>query len=167
MVDLRQFRENARKDGLCSEYSQKWDNCSSKKQIMDMCLGVKGVDYLCDAYAKGWGISASELNTKFNPFINGKYKFNNGKYTSALYCRYNGTIMAETTLLTFVDCDVCVNVPRFNICKIYATGKTKIKLIGDGECIVVAYGKEEDVVVTSDTRIRYKRLQKKDRDRYE
>lgn len=167
MVDLRQFRENARKDGLCAEYSEIWDNCSSKKQIMDMCLGSKGVDYLCDAYAKGWGISSSEIYSKFKPFINGNYTFNNSKYTSSLYCRYKGSLIASTTLLTFVDSDVTITIPKYSICKVYATGKTNIELKGGGECIVVAYGNDDDVKVVSKEAVRYKRLQKKDRDRYE
>lgn len=167
MVGLKQFRENARLDGLCSEYSLKWDNCKSKKALMDVCLDAKGIDYLCDSIAKGWGISPDIISEKFKAYINGRYVYEN-KYTSTLFCQYKGEIECDTTALTLVECDVDVFIPEYHICEIYATGKTNIHLHGNGRVVVIAYGNADDVVVTKESEhLQYKRIQKKEKDRHD
>lgn len=165
MVTYSEFRANAQREGICDEYIEIWEGCGSKKQLMDMALGVKAVDYLCDAIAKGWGISAIEICKKFNPFINGKYVLDNGDYTSAMYCKYQGAIICETTLLTLIECNIDIIVPKYHICEIYACGKCKINIKGEGQALVVTYGNEEDVVLIPSKDIKCKRLRKKDRDR--
>lgn len=164
MVTYSDFKANAQREGICDEYVEIWRNCGSKKQIMDMALGVKAVDYLCDAIAKGWGISPHEINKKFAPFINGKYILDNGKYTSAMYCRYMGAIICRTTLLTLIDCTIDILVPKNHICEIYATGKCNIKIKGDGRAIVVTYGDPKNIVLTQSGNGKCKRICKKERD---
>lgn len=166
IVDLKQFRQNATADGLCSEYATLWDNSGSKKQLIDLAFGVKGVDYICDSIAKGWGISPQYICDTFDRYINGKYTYDADGYTSQLYCRYNGEIHCDLTLLALIDCDIQVEIPEFHICQISVTGKTNVRLTGKGRAIVVSYGKEEDVTVTADD-VAFKRICKKDKDKHE
>lgn len=165
MIDLKQFRQNATNDGLCSEYATKWDGCGSKKQLIDLAFGVKGVDYICDAIAKGWGISPSYICDNFSRYINGQYTYNDG-YQSQMYCNYQGDILCQVELLALINCDVTIEVPEYHICQIYVTGNSRINLIGKGETIVVSYGKPEDIVVSSDG-VKYKRICKKEKDKHE
>lgn len=165
MIDLKQFRQNATKDGLCSEYATKWDNSGSKKHLIDLAFGVKGVDYICDAIAKGWGISPDYICENFSRYINGGYTYEDG-YSSKMYCRYKGDIVCEDTILALIDCDVTIELPEYHICQIYATGCCNINIVGKGEAIVVAYGKAEDVNVTFTEDVRIKRIQKKEKDRH-
>ena len=167
MTDLKQFRKNAAADGLCAEYSAIWDNCQSKVQIMEMCLGAKGLDYLCDAYAKGWGITSDAILSSFSRFINGKYIYDNGKYSSTIYCEYKGIIEANTTAICLIDCDAEIILKENYICEVYATGKCKLKFVGIGSVVLVAYGKEEDVVSDNEPSVKIKRIQKKEKDSYE
>lgn len=166
MIDLNEFRENARKKNLCAEYAQKWDSCRSKKQLMDMALGAKGVDYICDFIAKGIGISPESISKDFKDFINGNYTADLGGYTSKMFCQYKGEIKATTTILTLVDCEACVGVPENHICEIYLTGKCNITMYGEGEASLVCYGKPEDIKVDGGCQY-MKRIQKKERDKYE
>ena len=163
MIDLKQFRSNASVNGICDEYAILWDNSGSKKHLVDLAFSMKGIDYICDAIAKGWGISPQYICNKFGAYINGKYLYDN-KYTSTLYCMYNGDIECDTTALTLIDCKVVVTIPEYHICEIYATGNTEIRLKGKGSVVVIAYGDAKDVVVIADENIHYKRIQKKDRD---
>lgn len=165
LVTLNDFRRNAEKDGLCNEFSQMWDSCTSKKQLMDMCLGSKGVDYLCDSIAKGWGISPELISQKFSNYINGRYIFDNGKYSSMLYCNHKGEIQVETTLVTAVKCDMTINVPKNAICKIYTT-LSNLTLNGEGEAIVVHYGESSQIACLSST-LKFKEIHKKEKDTYE
>lgn len=163
MIDLKSFRENATKDGLCIEYAEKWDTRKSNKQIMDLALEAKGVDYVCDAIAKGWGISPDYIKNRFGSYINGKYIFDNGAYDSEMYCGYSGKIKCRTTLLTLIDCDVEVEVPEYYLCEIYATGHTNIRLTGRGRAAMVCYGEDKDVKIHTDS-TSFKRVQKKEKD---
>lgn len=164
MVDLNKFRQNATQNGICGEYSTLWDSCLSKKEMADLGLSAKGLDYLCNAIAKGWGISPELLSKTFKNYINGKYRLEKG-YTSALYCLYNEDIVCETTALGLVNCNVSVIVPEYHICKIYATANTNITLSGKGEVIVIAYGDPNSVIVNvKSVELKYKRIQKTSND---
>lgn len=163
MVTLEDFLENAQVEGICDEYRDDVANCGSKKQLMDMALSAKGSDYLCDAIAKGWGISPKEISRRFAPYINGKYTLDKG-YTSTMYCQYNGSIVCETTLLTLIECNIEVEIPEYHTCEIYACGKCNISVKGKGQVLVVTYGNPDDVILKPDMDIRCKRLRKKERD---
>lgn len=165
MIDLTEYRENARKNNLCSEYSEKWDSCHSNKQIADMAFGVKGVDYLCDTIAKGWGISPNVICERFGSFINGRYVSEQNGYTSKMYCKFTGNITADTTVVTLIDSDVVLNIPNTSICEVYCTGKCRIAVLGDGRAAFVCYGNPDDIVITG-TCGNMKRINKKERDHY-
>lgn len=164
MIDLKQYRENASKNDLCSEYSTIWDRCASNKQIMDMALGVKGADYICDTIAKGWGISPSAISDRFVHFINGKYTYDN-KYTSKMYCQFNGEIVADTTILQIIECKCGLVIPDNGICEVYVTGNSNISVSGNGRCVFVCYGNLEDITITGECG-NMKRVNKKERDKY-
>lgn len=165
-VDLKKYRENARIHNLCSEYSNIWDKCKSDKQLMDMALGSKGLDYLCDTIAKGWGISPDVLCSRFKGFINGRYVASLNGYNSKLYCRYNGEIEADTTIMGVIESDVTINVPFPKLCDVYVTGKCHIDVSGEGSMVLVCYGNPEDVTV-SGTCGNLKRINKKNIDMYD
>lgn len=166
MIDLKQYRKNARENNLCAEYSEKWDACHSNKQIVDMAFGVKGVDYLCDTIAKGWGISPEVICEKYKPFINGRYISQQNGYTSKLYCEYNGDIKCDTTLTCLIDCDVNMEIPGYLLFEVYCTGKCKINISGGGRVCFVCYGNPDDIIITG-TCGNMKRINKKERDHYE
>ena len=166
MVDLKQFRENARLDGLCAEYTEKWDSCQSKKQLMDMCLGIKGLDYISDAIAKGWGISTVYLADKFKNYINGNYTFNNGVYTTKMYCLYDGAVVCDTTAVAIIDSNVTLDVPENAFVELYLTGETNVVFKGTGRCIIIVYGDKVKFSFHEDSNVRYRVINKKEKDSY-
>lgn len=165
MIDIKTFRENATKENLCSEYVQKWDACGSHKQYVDLALSSKGVDYLCDSIAKGWGVSPQYVIEKFDNFINGKYVSQQEGYTSELFCLYNGDITARTTVITAIESNITITVPEYHICNIYISGKSTVNVRGKGQCVLICYGSQ--IETTYDETIKHKRINKKERDKYE
>lgn len=163
-IGIVQFHNNAKEQGICEEFEERWKKSHTKKELVDMALDVKGADYLCDAIAKGWGIDSYEIKDKFSQFINGTYKPRMKGYTSEMYCCYKGAILAETTLITVIDSVMTINIPQYHICEIFATGKCKLEIIGEGQCTVVAYGEYDNVVIEADTKVRCRRIQKTERD---
>lgn len=163
MVTLEDFLENAQVEGICDEYRDRVVNCGSKKQLMDMALSAKGSDYLCDAIAKGWGISPQEISRRFAPYVNGKYILDNGIYTSQMFCGVGGSLECTTTLLCVIDCNLIITIPQNYICEIQTT-KSNLHLVGSGRVVVVTYGEKDDVTITCDDSVRYRRIHKKERD---
>ena len=165
MVDLKEYRENARRNNLCAEYSQIWDSCKSGKQLADMAFGAKGADYICDTIAKGWGISPDYICSNYSSFINGKYISQQKGYTSKMYCKYNGDITADTTLIILIDCEANLLLPDVGISEVYCTGKCNISVSGNGRSVFICYGNPDDISITGQS-CNFKRINKKERDHY-
>lgn len=166
MTDLGQYRKNAKEHNLCAEYTQKWDACNSNKQYFDMATDAKGMDYLCDSIAKGWGISVDEICERFGAYINARYVTECNGYNSCLYARYKGEIEAKTTLIGLLDCDVDLAVGEDAFCEVYCSGKCDIRLSGKGRAVFVCYGNEENITISGSCG-NFKRINKKNRDMYE
>lgn len=162
VVNIKRFRENASRNGICEDLARAWDSCANKKQLMDVALCIQGIDYMAYSIAAGWGISSSEIQSQFGSFNNGRYRHLNQKgYSTTMYCGFSGKVMVDTTALLIIDCDIELDIPSWHICEIYATGQCKIRLKGKGRCVVIAYGAEENISVdVQDTRLQYKRLNK-------
>lgn len=162
MVNLEQFRENARMERICDRYADSWDSACSKKGLMDLALTSQGLDFLCDGIVKGWGISVDEIRRRFGKYINGRYVYEDESgYTSVMYCGYEGSIDVESTLVALIDSDVVLFVPDWHVCDIYASGKVSVSIVGGGRVRLIAYGDAGDVVVDSvDSGCRFRRVQK-------
>lgn len=162
MVDLEQFRENAREERICDRYAELWDNAGSKRGLMDLALSAQGADFLCDGIAKGWGISADEIRRRFGKYINGRYMYEDESgYSSVMFCGYEGSIDVESTLVVLIDSDVVLSIPDWHVCDVYASGNVSLSVVGGGRVRLIAYGDAGDVVVDSiDESCRFRRIQK-------
>lgn len=165
-MNYEEFREEAIRKNLCGEYTYLLNKKNSNKQLYDILCHPKGLDYMFDAIAKGWGMSDDVLLDMLKPFINGKVTADYDKFSSKLYCSYSGEILADTTLLGIINSDCIIDIPNNMICEIYLTGKCNVSLIGEGECVCVCYGNYEDIVIDKHNR-RMKRLNKTEADIYE
>lgn len=87
-------------------------------------------------------------------------------YDSSLFCNMFGNVLAETTIVGFVDCNVRVEIPKNSIVEIYCAGKCDMEIVGEGECVVISYGNPKNTSVKSSCK-NMKRIKKKDRDRYD
>lgn len=165
MIGVRKFRENAEKHGVCKEYAARWDGCMNKKQLIDLALTSQGMDYMCDAIAKGWGVSKEVLSENFARYINGKYIHDDDEgYTSEMYCEYGGIAFARSSAVVFVNCLCEVETEKDSITRVYATGECDLRFVGEGEVILVAYGEKNDITATKDKSVKMKRIQKRKAD---
>lgn len=149
MVDLELYRENARQHNICKEYSDRWDSCKSKKQLMDMALSASALDFLFNSIAKGWGISTDWLTSNLDMFLNGRYVADQNGYTSKMYCAYKGDIYADTTLIAIIDCEANIHIPSYAICEVYCVGKCRLNVTGAGQARFLCYGSPDDIVINN------------------
>lgn len=145
-VTLEQFRKNATDYGIC-EMSEEWDNCKSKKQLIDLALSIRGIEYIAKAISEGWGIDADTICREFAPFNCGKYVRDKDGYTSAIYCSDGkedciAEINATTTAILVIDFIGTINIPINRICEIHLVN-SKCYIKGDGRGNVYLYGDTE------------------------
>lgn len=152
-ITLEQFRKNATEHGIC-EMSADWDKCKSKKQLIDLALSIRGIEYIAKAISEGWGIDADTICREFATFINGKYVRDKDGYTSALWCFSNDIgsnepteILASQTALLVIDFVGGITIPKNRICEIHAVN-SKFNLMGDGEARLYFY--DDDCEILND-----------------
>lgn len=140
--EINAFFNAAKDKGLCDEYISRFLAVKSKKQLMDMALGIQGILYLAQASNAGWGIPFKYMHEHFGMFINGKYIYDSKTYTSEMYLYHNDTIIPNATICTIIDCTADVNIKPYKYSDIYLFGNSKINLIMDegAKCFVRSYG---------------------------
>lgn len=140
MDELATFKSRALRHGVCASYLDKWDAACSKKQIADMALSVQGAEYVCQSMAEGWGISPGYIANDFGSYINGRYKAANDGYTSRVYCKYNGKITVDATLIIIIDSIADIDVPPNAMCEVFCCGPCRLAISGGGRATFVCYG---------------------------
>lgn len=120
----------------CKEYSLKIMHAKSKLEVFKAGLEIQSIEFLCKAIDEGWGMTSDEICADFAPYINGKCVYDE-KYTSELYCRFDGTIKAKSTVYCLIDCDCCLNLEEeWRMCKVYIVGKSSVRITGKGTAFV-------------------------------
>lgn len=138
--EMIKFRHNADRLGLCEEFSQRWSDCKSKKQLYDLACNVNSLSYLAEMIAKGYGLTPEYLVSEFGQFFNGKCVYNGNGYSSCIYCRPpEDKIEIATTAALIIDFDGVVKVDR--PCELYIVN-SKVMIVGTGIPQIYAYNSE-------------------------
>lgn len=135
MVDLEQFKENAKQHGICSMLRE-WESARSNKQLMDVALSVNGLEYLARSISEGWGLTPDYISTQFSAFSNGRYIYEGDGYTSSFYCQYDKEIHIDTTAALIIGCNTSIYIDR-PMCELYITN-SNVKIYG-GRAVVYSY----------------------------
>lgn len=152
MNELANFQHRCIQHDICDEYLLAWNNAKDKKTLIDLALSSEGCDFMCKSITEKWGIDKKWFKANFSAFANGRYKMNKN-YSSCFFIDYKGSILANTTLILVIDSDIIIDVPSYMITKVYVCGNSKVKIKGDGKCVVVIYGDNIEVEKTLKTRI--------------
>ena len=141
MKEVKHFRERAESHGVCSEYAKLWDDCQSKKQVVDLALRSGCTPYVCKSIAEDWGVSPTYIADKFRAFVNDRYISQQDGYDAKMYCCHNSDMVADTTNNVIIDCQGNIDVPQGNVCEIHIVDSScYIDSEGKGVCVVVKYG---------------------------
>lgn len=136
-MDLKEFRENAIKHGICGMLHD-WDKANSKKQLMDIALSAPGMEYIAKSTMEDWGLDADYISREFEPFCNGKYVRECDGYNSALYCQSPDDIHIHTTAALIIDCHGTIYIDR-SITELYIVN-SNVNI--EGRAFVYSYNSE-------------------------
>lgn len=147
--NLLELKRKSMSLGLCEIYKKKWDECESKKELIDMALDANGIEYLADFFSFGWGLSPEYILKEFHDYINGAYQRSSNGYTGELFVLNKKTISVRSTLNLLVECDCTVIVPASVVCKIYVCGGS-VTIENHGVVDVFCYGDTKEPIFTED-----------------
>lgn len=149
MNDIKTFNDWVKEimgsGNLCEGYSERLERAASNKQIMDIVLTSNGCSYLMETDSKGITLPYDVICSRFKYYINGRYKaeFANDKgngYSTEMYCCFNGNVLAETTLLCLLGCDVTLTIKENDFVKVYCDKNTKLILdVPESSRIIIEY----------------------------
>lgn len=118
MIGLDEFKINAKKHGIC-KMVRDWDKATNKKQLIDLALSIRGIEYLAKSISEGWGLSPDYIAEEFAAFNDGQYVRDLDGYTTCFYCLYDKPeIEISTTATLIIDYNGVINVCR-PICELY------------------------------------------------
>lgn len=139
---MQNFLRNAKRLGLCKEYTDKWTAAKSKKALIDIALDANGLSFVANALAKGY-LTAEYICSEFAPFNNGKYVRDKDGYTSAMYCgEGENEIFATETAILAIDFVGDIRIPKNRICEIHLVN-SKCYIVAEGKANVYTYGNSE------------------------
>ena len=130
-------------DAACLEYAMKIKNANSVLETFDIGIRTPCLEYLCKSIDDGWGLEKESIERVFSHYINGKY-IHRGKYSSALYCGFDGVVTAKETVYCFIGCDdATLDIEEeWRMCKVFVAGGTNLKIIGKGTAFVDFCGQD-------------------------
>lgn len=100
---------------VCVPYMHRISAVESKADLFRVLCDANGGAWLFGLAAKGFHLLPIEQFMKeFDEYINGKRVMQYPKgYTSKFYCRHDGEIVADATLVYVLDCpDAKITVPK-------------------------------------------------------
>lgn len=146
MNELIDLKRKAKKLGLCKEYTDKWDECKDKKDLINTVLDSNGVEFLCDGVQFKWGLTSKFIKENFADFINGNYLCKNPKgYSTELFCKYQGEINVRSTIVVVIDSTVTLIVPPNAFVKVYAVGRSQFHIRNKGMLRLITYGTRNSI----------------------
>lgn len=147
-ISLQQFRENANKHGICA-MAKDWDACETKKDLIDLCLSIRGIMFLAKAIAEGWGIDPDTICNEFPRFIDGGYVRAADGYTSSIYCTPNNNdtphlaeIVTSTHAVLIINFIGRVILPNNYVGELHIVN-SKCYILGGGKAVAYTYGDTE------------------------
>lgn len=123
---------------LCDEYVKKLDDTYyGKAGMFNLLCDSNGFNYLQELQLKGVDIPYGYIMKFFSRYVNGQYVAEytneNGRvlYDSVMYCCYKGAIIANTSLVSVLNCTCEINIPPRSSVQIAIDTKSNVNIISD------------------------------------
>jgi len=147
MNELLELKKKAKALGLCKDYTDRWNKCESKEDLIHTVLDSNGVEFLCDGVEFKWGLTHDFIAENFADFINGNYLCENPKgYSTELYCKFTGEIQARSTILVLINVNGEIYIPANAFVKIYMChSSVRIHNRNGGKVRIISYGRRNSI----------------------
>lgn len=148
----------SRSGGVCRSYMRRLEAAEGKPGLFRVLCDANGGRWLFERHAKGFFVPVDEFMAEFGSYVNGRHVNNYPQgYSSKMYCRYEGEVTADTTLLYMLECrDMEVEVPRNAYPSVILSdgSRCKITLWEEARANVELYGNAVVNVIGDASRVR-------------
>lgn len=158
-MDVKAFIEYLLQSNLiCDRYRSTVENTHSKAGLFEIFSDANGCEFICSKISPQRPVDYAAVEKYFSNHINGKrivtHVTPDGKYTSKIFCNYNGAIVGDTTLLTLLGCNARIEVRENFIFQIYCDCGTVCEIVcpEGSRAVCVYWGEMPSVSGTGEVR---------------
>ena len=143
--ELLKMKRHAVADGLCAQYTKRWDEASGLEDMVAMATDANGMDFMARSFAFGWGMSPDYTVATFGPYINGARVFQHEGYTGEIWCGVPRARIEQRATTTLVACcdEAEVTVKKYRVCHLLVSGAGTVRIKCDGRAYIRVYGDAE------------------------
>lgn len=100
---------------ICKDYAARIQAAATKRDYFRILCDANGISFVGELQKKGLLLPLQEFKEEFKPFVNGAQiiRYDNG-VTSKLYIDYNDNIIADTTLMSIINCKCVIDIPNYH-----------------------------------------------------
>lgn len=132
MRTIGEIKGECREHGICADYLERWDRCSSAWEMFTLGCSTEGLSFLMRGASEGWGFSQDEIRARFGKYINGGGACVNGSvgrtYDSALWVGYDGPVSVAETCAGLIGCRCEVSIAPMHACYLFLDRASSVVL---------------------------------------
>ena len=120
----------SRHGGVCNDYMRKLAAVEGKSDMFRVLCDANGGAWLFGLHAKGVPLPTEAFMEEYKLYVNGRHvvPYPQG-YSSKMYCRYSGELVADTTLVYLLECsDVDITVPKYSYPSVILSKGCSVKI---------------------------------------
>lgn len=147
----------SRNGQVCSDYMRKLAAVETKEDLFRVLCDANGGSWLFDAHMKGVPLPIEQFMSEFGGYINGqRVVVYPQEYTGQMYCRYNGELTANTTLVYLLECNADITVPKNSYPSVILSNGSKARFAMEpgARLNIECYGNASWVLSGDMTRVR-------------
>lgn len=161
-MKIKEWIESVSRSGMvCTDYMRKLSAVETKEDMFRVLCDANGGQWLFDIHAKGAPLPVEGFCNEFANYLNGnrEMRYSQG-YSSMFFCRYNGELVAGTTLVYLLECsDVNVTVMANSYPSLILSNgsKANVTMLPQARLNVELYGDASVNIIGDMSRVRITR----------
>lgn len=157
-MQIKDWIEQLSRSGMvCPDYMRKLSAVDTKEDMFRVLCDANGGQWLFDIHAKGVPLPVDNFCKEFANYLNGEreMRYSQG-YSSMFFCRYNGELVAGTTLVYLLECDVNVTVMVNSYPSLILSNgsKANVTILPQARLNIELYGDARVNLIGDTTRVR-------------
>lgn len=119
----------SRSGHVCREYLGRLTAANTNGEIFRILCDANGGRWLFEKHNEGVPMPMKDFMTKFSVYNNGNRVMEYPKgYTSKIYCRYDGDLVADTTLVYLLESRANITVPKDAFPTVILSDRSSVKV---------------------------------------
>ena len=117
-------------NAVCPEGVRRLAYCSTKTDVFRVLCDSFSSEWLHEMMLKGIPLPLDQFAKEYAAFVNGNRVMEYGEkgYTSKIYVKYKDLVVADTTIVSLLDCQCGVEIPKNKFPRIIVSPHSKVAI---------------------------------------